>query len=185
MPNVSYTGGGGQDYRASVDEGAGYSGGGAGDYGWMMELARRKAEQKLQMGDLELRAAKTGFLKSIAPKLGSAPPDPYMQAQEAARAQADATTTLSRGRSRDLMDTKNTMDAQTNDFYGTRMANTNPWFQNLPAAQAVQLGQQFPNGWDQYAQIAQAGRLPEKAYETINQAAARRDRQQGGGSSLG
>jgi len=151
----------------------------------MMELARRRAKQKLRMGDLEYQAARGALHKANAPTLGSAPPDQYSQMQEAARGQADATSALSQSRFRDLLDTKGVLDANLNDFYGTQGPKANVWFGTLPPAQAIQQGQQFENGWDQYANIAKAGGLPGQAYETINQAAARRERAQGGGGSLG
>jgi len=62
---------------------------------------------------------------------------------------------------RDLMQNKNMLDSMLTEA----PRGTNQQFFNLPAAAALTFGKSpFPNGWDTYAALAGAGKLPGEAY---------------------
>lgn len=62
--SATYPGGG---YRTDVSGGGGFQPGGGEDMGWLMDLARRRAEQKTRAGAYDLMAQRE-MLKAMKPK---------------------------------------------------------------------------------------------------------------------
>ncbi|MCP4900204.1 MAG: hypothetical protein GY906_24800 [bacterium] len=104
--------------------------------------------------DLENRqqdAQRRDYMRNEA--LGSAPPDPYKQTMQGARAAADAGTYMKGQQFRDMMQQKSDLDAMTPFNIA---GGTNTQWRNMPAASAM-TGLNLPgSGWETYAALAGA-----------------------------